>query len=56
MCNAESNAGGRWIVQPMFIDPLPRRAEPYPCATALDAAGQPLLDEEGRRMSDQGAR
>ena len=54
MCNAESNAGGRWIVQPMFIDPLPRRAEPYPCATTLDAAGQPLLDEEGRRMSDQG--
>jgi phosphoglycolate phosphatase-like HAD superfamily hydrolase len=53
MCNAESNAGGRWLVQPMFIDPLPRRTEPYPCATSLDAAGQPLVDEEGRRIGDQ---
>jgi hypothetical protein len=50
MCNAASNAGGRWIVQPMFIDPLPPRTDPYPCATALDAAGQPLVDEDGRRM------
>jgi phosphoglycolate phosphatase-like HAD superfamily hydrolase len=53
MCNAESNAGGRWLVQPMFIDPVPRRTEPYPCATSVDAAGQPLVDEEGHRMRDQ---
>jgi phosphoglycolate phosphatase-like HAD superfamily hydrolase len=53
MCNAHSNAGGRWLVQPMFIDPLPPHAEPYPCSTALDAAGQALLDEDGRPMHDQ---
>jgi hypothetical protein len=53
MCNAYSNAGGRWIVQPMFIEPLPRRSEPYPCATALDAAGLPIVDEDGQRMHDQ---
>ena len=53
MCNAYSNAGSRWIVQPMFFDPLPRRAEPYPCGTTLDADGKPIVDEDGRRMSDQ---
>ena len=53
MCNAWSNAGARWLVQPMFIEPMARKAEPYPCSTALDAAGQPLLDEEGRPMRDQ---
>ena len=53
MCNAYSNAGGRWLGQPMFIEPMARRAAPYPCSTALDAAGQPLVDEEGRRMGDQ---
>jgi phosphoglycolate phosphatase-like HAD superfamily hydrolase len=50
MCNAWSNAGGRWIVQPMFIEPLARRTEPYPCDTALDAAGRPLVDENGQPM------
>jgi len=53
MCNAYSNAGGRWLVQPMFIDPLPPHAEPYPCSTTVDAAGQPLVDEESRPMHDQ---
>jgi phosphoglycolate phosphatase-like HAD superfamily hydrolase len=53
MCNALCNAGGRWIVQPMFIDPFPRRVDPYPCASALDAAGRVLHDEDGRPMRDQ---
>ena len=53
MCNAHSNAGGRWIVQPMFIEPLPRRAEPYPCSTALDAAGRVLTDENGQPIREQ---
>ncbi|HEY3819046.1 MAG TPA: haloacid dehalogenase-like hydrolase [Polyangiaceae bacterium] len=52
MCNAYANAGGRWLVQPMFIDPLPARTEPYPCSTTLDAAGHALLDEDGRPMHD----
>ena len=37
----------------MFIEALPLRTEPYPCSTAVDAAGQPLVDEEGHRMGDQ---
>jgi haloacid dehalogenase-like hydrolase len=53
MCNAHSNAGRRWLVQPMFFDPLPPRAEPYPCATTQDADGRPLLDEDGKPMPDQ---
>jgi hypothetical protein len=50
MCNAYSNAGHRWLVQPMFIEPMPPRAEPYPCSTALDAEGKPITDEDGRPM------
>lgn len=53
MCNALSNAGGRWLVQPMFFDPLPRRADPYPCSTTVDPDGRPIVDEDGRRMRDQ---
>jgi len=53
MCSARSNAGGRWLVQPMFIDPLPPPTQPYPCATTLDAAGQPIVDEDGRPMRDE---
>jgi hypothetical protein len=53
MCNAYSDAGHRWLVQPMFIDPSPPRAEPYPCSTAVDADGQRLVDEDGRPMPDQ---
>ncbi|HEY8039269.1 MAG TPA: haloacid dehalogenase-like hydrolase [Polyangiaceae bacterium] len=53
MCNAYANAGGSWLVQPMFFDPLPKRADPYPCSTTLDAAGAPIVDENGRPMGDQ---
>jgi hypothetical protein len=53
MCNAFANRADRWLVQPMFIDPLPLRKEPYPCSTAVDAAGAPLVDETGARMPDQ---
>ena len=53
MCNAASNAGGRWLVQPMFFAPLPRRRDPYPCASTLDAAGRRIVDENGQPMSDQ---
>jgi phosphoserine phosphatase len=55
MCNAHANAGGRWLVQPMFLEPLARRADPYPCSTTLDAAGQPIVDENGQRIADQTA-
>ncbi|MGD0526616.1 MAG: haloacid dehalogenase-like hydrolase, partial [Polyangiaceae bacterium] len=53
MCNAYANAGQRWLVQPMFIEPAPPRAEAYPCATAVDADGQRIVDEDGRPMPDQ---
>ena len=52
MCNAYANAGNKWLVQPMFIDPLPRHA-PYPCGTTNDAAGRPIVDEDGRPIADQ---
>ncbi|MBI5517603.1 MAG: haloacid dehalogenase-like hydrolase [Deltaproteobacteria bacterium] len=45
MCNAYANYRGRWLVQPMFIQPRPMRATPYPCTTAADAAGARLRDE-----------
>ena len=34
MCRAYDNADGRWLVNPMFIEPLPRKANRYPCATS----------------------
>ncbi|WP_233261307.1 haloacid dehalogenase-like hydrolase [Vitiosangium sp. GDMCC 1.1324] len=50
MCNAYANRQGRWLVQPMFIQPRAKGAS-YPCTTALDAAGQPITDEEGNRFT-----
>lgn len=32
MCNAYANTGGNWIINPMFILPLPRRGEGYRCS------------------------
>jgi hypothetical protein len=50
MCNAYANLQGKWLVQPMFV--LPRaKAANYPCTTALDAAGQPIVDEAGSRFT-----
>jgi hypothetical protein len=33
MCRAYANQDGRWLVNPMFIEPLPRLAKGYPCST-----------------------
>ncbi|MBI5493616.1 MAG: haloacid dehalogenase-like hydrolase [Deltaproteobacteria bacterium] len=44
LCRALANRDGRWLVQPMFLDPLPPRAEPYACAGVPDADGKPLPD------------
>ncbi|MFD7668682.1 haloacid dehalogenase-like hydrolase [Streptomyces sp. NPDC059788] len=33
MCRGYDNADGRWVVNPMFIEPLPRKSGTYPCAT-----------------------
>ncbi|HEX8825955.1 MAG TPA: haloacid dehalogenase-like hydrolase [Archangium sp.] len=50
MCNAYANLGGQWLVQPMFVLPRAKGAN-YPCTTAVDAAGQPLVDEAGNRFT-----
>ncbi|WNG18148.1 haloacid dehalogenase-like hydrolase [Cystobacter fuscus] len=51
MCNAYANARGTWLVQPMFVRPAAQAANPYPCTTAVDAVGQPLVDEDGQRFT-----
>lgn len=56
MCRAYDDSDGHWIVQPMFIDPLPRRAAPYPCATtaynAPGGGGAPLRRPDGSTVPD----
>lgn len=40
MCPAMENRDGRWLIQPMFIEPLPPAQHALECATACtDAAG-----------------
>lgn len=57
MCNAYRNHGGRWLVNPMFINPKPRHDAGYACSTTAcaDAAGAaaPCLDEAGEVIPDQ---
>lgn len=57
MCNAYANAGGKWIVNPMFIQPRAQQTAAYPCSTTacVDAAGASVacLDENGALIPDQ---
>ncbi len=57
MCHAYADRDGNWLVNPMFIEPLPRRADAYPCATTAcaDAAGTPAPchDDAGAVLPDQ---
>lgn len=57
MCRAYDNASGRWIINPMFIQPLPQRSSLYPCATTgyTDAAGNegPVRRYDGSIIPDQ---
>ncbi|MFC8919793.1 HAD family hydrolase [Streptomyces sp. NPDC057116] len=57
MCRAYDNADGRWIVNPMFLQPKPRRVTPYPCATsghtAADGSRGPVLRGDGSVVPDQ---
>jgi phosphoserine phosphatase len=57
MCRAYANADGRWVVNPMFIEPLPQLKTPYPCSTAayITAGGKeaPLIGEDGKPIPDQ---
>ena len=57
MCNAYGNAGGRWLVNPMFIEPRPQQAQPYACATSacrdVEGAAVACVDEDGKPIPDQ---
>ena len=57
MCVAYDNADGRWAVNPMFIEPLPKKQGLYPCSTTAytDAAGNPgpVRRADGSIIPDQ---
>ncbi|MFF3840615.1 haloacid dehalogenase-like hydrolase [Streptomyces sp. NPDC001930] len=57
MCRAYENGDGRWIVNPMFIEPKQRKATPYPCAstgyTAGDGTAEPVRRSDGSVIPDQ---
>ena len=56
MCTAYDNAGGNWLVNPMFIDPK-KQGEPYACATKgyIEPTGTkaPLHRPDGSVVPDQ---
>ncbi|MFF4581325.1 haloacid dehalogenase-like hydrolase [Streptomyces sp. NPDC001389] len=43
MCRAYDNSDGKWIVNPMFIEPKKQKTTPYPCSTTgfTDRDGTP---------------
>ncbi|MFF3310445.1 haloacid dehalogenase-like hydrolase [Streptomyces sp. NPDC002952] len=57
MCRAYDDADGRWVVNPMFIDPLPPKPDPYPCSTSAyngpDGSRGPVLRDDGSVVPDQ---
>ncbi|MFC5723203.1 haloacid dehalogenase-like hydrolase [Streptomyces gamaensis] len=57
MCRAYDNADGRWVANPMFIDPMPRKEGAYPCATSgathEDGSRGPVLRNDGSVIADQ---
>ncbi|MCN9242353.1 haloacid dehalogenase-like hydrolase [Streptomyces sp. RY43-2] len=57
MCRAYDNADGRWVANPMFIEPLPRKQGTYPCSTAAwnrpEGGFGPLLRDDGSVVPDQ---
>ncbi|MEU1308594.1 haloacid dehalogenase-like hydrolase [Streptomyces cinnamoneus] len=57
MCRAYDDADGRWVANPMFIDPMPRKSGTYPCsttgATAADGTKVPVRRADGSVIPDQ---
>ncbi|MEU9010129.1 haloacid dehalogenase-like hydrolase [Streptomyces sp. NPDC048479] len=57
MCRAYDNGDGRWIVNPMFIEPKKRQVAPYPCATSAfterDGMSAPVRRADGSVVPDQ---
>lgn len=57
MCRAYDNADGRWVVNPMFIEPLKQKQGLYPCSTAAynkpEGGFGPVLRADGSVVPDQ---
>ncbi|MFD7711469.1 haloacid dehalogenase-like hydrolase [Streptomyces sp. NPDC059786] len=57
MCRAYDDADGRWVINPMFIEPLPQKTDPYPCSTSAynepDGGKGPVLRRDGSVVPDQ---
>jgi hypothetical protein len=57
MCSAYGSNDGKWLVNPMFIDPKSPKSDPYPCAstgfTTADGTGAPLHRPDGSVIPDQ---
>ncbi|MDO5066016.1 MAG: haloacid dehalogenase-like hydrolase [Propionibacteriaceae bacterium] len=57
MCHAYDNEDGKWIINPMFIDPKDAEDDLYPCSTAgeilPDGGKGPLKDIAGNLIEDQ---
>lgn len=57
MCRAYDNSDGKWIVNPMFIQPKKQKATPYPCATTgftgRDGTPGPVLRGDTSVIPDQ---
>ena len=57
MCHALNNADGKWLINPMFIDPLPKRETPYPCSSRAcvtpGGALEPCRDQDGSILNDK---
>ncbi|MGW1788598.1 haloacid dehalogenase-like hydrolase [Streptomyces tubercidicus] len=57
MCRAYDNSDHRWLVNPMFIEPKKRQADPYPCATTgytqPDGTLGPVQRPDGTVVPDQ---
>lgn len=57
MCRAYDNPDGKWAINPMFIQPLPQRPTPYPCATTghteADGSAGPVCRYDGSIIPDQ---
>jgi phosphoglycolate phosphatase-like HAD superfamily hydrolase len=57
MCNAYNDAGGTWLVNPMFIGPKPQLADGYACSQdacrTADGTKTACTDELGAEIPDQ---
>ncbi|MET7639097.1 haloacid dehalogenase-like hydrolase [Streptomyces sp. NPDC005438] len=60
MCRGYDNADGRWVVNPMFIEPLERKETFYPCSSAAyinpNGALSPVQRPDGSVVPDQADR